>query len=212
MDDNSNESGNPSGKQPENEAGRLPDQAPPAIRAEQFAVARGPKFALHNAFCGERGLQAGWRLLIFIALLAVISKVLVGISSAFSHNHPRGQAFAAFTAGSILIGELTSFAVVLLASWIMSRIEGRTIGDYGLPARRAFGRTFWQGVLIGFVAISVLLAALWLGGAFLFVGFFEEFSFRGYALFTLTDGLGFWPAALALSLLFGYAHHANSGE
>ena len=31
--------------------------------------------------------------------------------------------------------------------------------------------------------------------AFLMVGLFEEFSFRGYLLYTLTAGIGFWPAA-----------------
>lgn len=196
---------------------------------------RYPRFTLHNAFAARHGLQAGWRFLIFLALLFAIAGILNGASRAFSHAHPKGQAFASFTASGVLVGELTTFLVVLLASWIMSLIEGRMIGDYGLPARRAFGRAFWQGVLIGFLAITALLVALRIGGAlhfqglalhgfepwkyaaawgaaFLLVGFFEEFGFRGYALFTLTSGLGFWPSALALSFLFGFAHHSNSGE
>jgi membrane protease YdiL (CAAX protease family) len=141
----------------------------------------------------------------------------------------------AFTPRSVLVGEAISFALVLLASWIMARFEGRRIADYALPLHRAFRREFWQGVVIGFAGISALLSAMRLAGvfhlesvalhgaailkyallwgiAFLFVGLFEEFGFRGYALFTLTTGIGFWPATLASSLLFGYVHHGNSGE
>src|SRR6185312_12636385 len=43
-------------------------------------------------------------------------------------------------------------------------------------------------------------------------GFFEEYSFRGYALNALTEGLGFWPAAILLSIAFGAVHLGNPGE
>ena len=44
------------------------------------------------------------------------------------------------------------------------------------------------------------------------VGFFEEFLFRGYPQFTLSTGIGFWPAALILSGLFWLGHMGNPGE
>jgi uncharacterized protein len=47
---------------------------------------------------------------------------------------------------------------------------------------------------------------------FLCVGLFEEFLFRGYAQFTLATGIGFWPAATALSAVFGSTHLFNRGE
>jgi uncharacterized protein len=69
--------------------------------------------------------------------------------------------------------------------------------------------------------------ALWLFG-FLMVGLLEEYLTRGYVLFTLTRGLagiyswlfktrhskalGFWTAALCLSILFGLGHRKNPGE
>ena len=69
--------------------------------------------------------------------------------------------------------------------------------------------------------------ALWLLG-FLMVGLLEEYLTRGYVLFTLTRGLagiyswlfktrhskalGFWTAALSLSILFGLGHSKNPGE
>jgi membrane protease YdiL (CAAX protease family) len=48
--------------------------------------------------------------------------------------------------------------------------------------------------------------------AFLLVGFFEEFALRGYPQFTLTTGLGFWPAAVITSILFASGHLHNEGE
>ncbi len=69
--------------------------------------------------------------------------------------------------------------------------------------------------------------ALWLMG-FLCVGLLEEYLTRGYLLFTLTRGLaglyswmfqtrhsqalGFWTAAIVLSILFGLGHGKNPGE
>jgi membrane protease YdiL (CAAX protease family) len=57
-------------------------------------------------------------------------------------------------------------------------------------------------------AFAVLWALL-----FAMVGVAEGFSFSGYALFALTRGIGFWPAASILALLFGGVHlAANAGE
>jgi hypothetical protein len=48
--------------------------------------------------------------------------------------------------------------------------------------------------------------------AFLVVGLAEEFLFRGYVLATLSEGIGFWPVAVVLSVLFGAVHLSNLGE
>jgi membrane protease YdiL (CAAX protease family) len=93
--------------------------------------------------------------------------------------------------------------------------------------------TLWKA---GFLAVDGRLlfgatafryGALWLLG-FLLVGLLEEYLTRGYVLFTLTRGfsgiyswlfktrhykaLGFWTAALLLSILFGLDHSQNPGE
>jgi hypothetical protein len=54
-------------------------------------------------------------------------------------------------------------------------------------------------------------AAEWTA-AFLLVGIAEEFLFRGYLQYTLTSGMGFWPAAVLLSAVFGAVHLRNPGE
>jgi membrane protease YdiL (CAAX protease family) len=134
-----------------------------------------------------------------------------------------------------LVYEVIDFFIFLFASWIMGRIERRTIADYGLPWRKMFRAQFWQGALLGFASITFLLAIMRLAGLFYFgsialhgsdvwkwaviwmlvfilVALREEFRARGYALFTLSAGIGFWPAAILSSAAFGYGHHGNSGE
>jgi membrane protease YdiL (CAAX protease family) len=181
---------------------------------------------------GPNGLRAGWRLLMFSAIVLVLASIQRSILRAFLHRNPF---IDSFSPGFLLVGEGSVFAIFVFASWTMAKMEGRTLGDYGLPWRSAFRLRFWQGVGTGFVSISVLMGALSASGAFHFgtlalsaveipkyavlwgiaslaVAFFEEFCFRGYALFTLSTGIGFWPAAAILSVLFGYVHHGNSGE
>jgi uncharacterized protein len=188
----------------------------------------------HSAFFGPNGLRAGCRLLIFLAILFVLFAGLGAVGHLMMQKKAQGQV-PRFDSVSVLASEATVFLLLLLASWIMARIEGRKIADYGLPWKKAFDRRFWQGALIGFAAITVLLLSLSGAGvfhfgtlalhgveiwkyaiiwalAFLAVGFFEEFTFRGYALFTLTSGIGFWPSAIILSALFGAVHYGNPGE
>ncbi len=185
---------------------------------------------IHSVFLGPNGIRAGWRLLIFAASGFVLLSIFGIVQRSVTHG--RGLPFSA---KGVSIGEAAFFLCILIASWIMSLIEGRTIGDYGLPARKAFGKEFWQGAVIGFAALTVLLASLrvlgvfsfgslalhggtmvkyaglW-GVAFLLTGFSEEYLFRGYSLFTLTTGIGFWPAAILLSVGFGAVHLTNGGE
>lgn len=121
------------------------------------------------------------------------------------------------------------------SAWLMSRLEGRAFGAYGLPWRGAFGKCFWQGALFGLTEISVVVGAMAALGAyhfgaivvhgaellrwaifwaifFLVVGLYEEFAFRGYVQFTFAQGWSFWPAAALLSVVFGLVHAKNPGE
>jgi len=203
--------------------------APPRKPQPQGSLGR----IVRKGFVGPGGIRAGWRLIIFLAIFIGLIATLSFIAHTLSHTKP--SQVTVLEPRSMLHNEVVAVLVLLFASWVMSRIEHRRLADYGLPLRRAFGRRFWQGVVSGFAAISVLLAAMRLAGAFrigsiglrgvealeyaalwalvfLFVGLFEEFFFRGYALFTLTTGLTFWPSAILLSALFGLIHHTNPGE
>jgi hypothetical protein len=192
---------------------------------ELLASAKHP---IHNLFVGPAGLRSGWRVALFVLIAAVIAFALVGATSRW---HPQG-------AGRLWQGwlsELELFLAVAAASLLMARIEKRPWGSYGLPARGMFGKNFWAGALWGFLWLTVMMLLMRAAGVFYFgglaihgarilkfaafygllfltVGFFEESLMRGYAQFTLTQGLGFWPAAILLSALFGALHLGNSGE
>jgi uncharacterized protein len=184
----------------------------------------------HTIWKGPNGLRAGWRMLIFVALLAPMFFGTGLVSDAIAQRlnpTPGTPAGIMITLGVFLIP-------LMLATWIMTKIEGRTFADYGLPWRHAFCGQFWLGAGISFASITVLLLALWLLGAYsfgslalhgsdiwkygllwtvpVFMGaLLEDFLYRGYLLFTLTTGIGFWPAAVVTSLLMGGIHYFNPG-
>jgi len=208
-----------------------PESLPPVLPKPQQRPKPLERF-IAKAFVGPGGIRAGWRLIIFLAILVGLIAGLSFIARTFFHvKPPRGPLGPL----SLLHNEGVAVLILLFASWVMSRIEHRRIADYGLPVRRAFRSQFWKGVLCGFTAITAVLAGMRLAGvfrfgtiglrgfepyeyallwglAFLLVGLFEEFFFRGYALFTLTMGMTFWPSAILLSALFGLIHLGNSGE
>jgi len=124
---------------------------------------------------------------------------------------------------------------VVLGTWIAARLQGRSVGDFGIPSRQAFGLRFWEGSIWGFAMLSFLVFALIATGhfqihskalsgrafwgyafgwalAFLCVSFSEELTFRGYLLFHASRRMRFWPAAIVSSVGFAAAHIPNPGE
>jgi len=182
-------------------------------------------------FRGPDGIRAFWRLLIFVGILAIFRFLMNGILHYFFGHH----AATDFTPKTVLIGDGSAFTLIVIATAIMGHFEKRSFADYGLPVRGAFGARFFEGIVWGFLAECGTLGILYLtgnagfqgldqrgaaalryglmwGAAFLLVGFFEEFLFRGYPQFTLATGIGFWPAAILLSCLFWLGHMGNDGE
>ncbi|HEY6867023.1 MAG TPA: type II CAAX endopeptidase family protein [Candidatus Eisenbacteria bacterium] len=172
-----------------------------------------------------RRLRAGWKLLIFAVLGESLSAfAFTCIRLALRLTAPPGM-----SAGLLSLGEMVQFGIALLVTLLMARLERRPFGTYGLAGRRAAGRMFWVGSLWGFLAVAALIGLIVaargasIGGlaihgadlarylvlwtiAFIGVGLYEETYFRGYALYTLTTGMGFWPGAILLSALFGAIH------
>lgn len=74
------------------------------------------------------------------------------------------------------------------------------------------GQNWCARTLDGVSSTRALKYALLWAVAFLFAAIFEELSFRGYLQATLGSGIGFWPAALVLSLGFAVVHLGNPGE
>jgi membrane protease YdiL (CAAX protease family) len=188
---------------------------------------------MQAVFLGPDGVRAGWRAAMYIALFIIFMSVVAGLVT-LSHRGllvPAGE----MTASVLLVNEVIMASCAIAAALVMARIEGRRFGDYGMPWGGALRPRFWKGAVWGVAQITVLMLAIGaLGGysfgdwalgrgeaieyallwalLFLMVGMFEEFFFRGYLQFTVASGIGFWPAAILLSLGFGAVHLKNSGE
>src|ERR1700690_3222695 len=212
------------------------DPLSPTVAESPAPTARGGD-GFRMVFLGPNGLRAGWRLLLFVLVVFLPSR---GLSFGIRHtpsvrNWLKSQPTTEITAASLMAREGLAAVLLIVSVGIMALIEKRSFADYGMPLKEAFGKRFWQGVPLGFVMLSLLLAMLAalhgfsldgvaVGGAealkygllyfvgFILVGIFEEFSFRGYLQYTLGSGIGFWPAAVLLSIGFGAIHLSNSGE
>ncbi|HZV76470.1 MAG TPA: CPBP family intramembrane glutamic endopeptidase [Candidatus Babeliales bacterium] len=188
---------------------------------------------MKSAFIGPDGLRAGWRFLGYAAILIAATLAL----EAFVLPPAAGLLHLArgLTAPAMLLEEIAEGIAVLIATGAAALFERRRIDAYGLPVRLAFGRRFWEGAALGILAAGGVGLAMLATGAMtvnglalhgttlvsegllwlvvmVLVGLNEEYMFRGYPLQALTRGMGFWPAAVLLSLLFGAAHLTKADE
>ncbi|MFZ0774410.1 MAG: type II CAAX endopeptidase family protein [Candidatus Sulfotelmatobacter sp.] len=192
----------------------------------------GPDFAVQpsyvrTVFFGPEGLKPGWGLAFYVAMYYPLQFVASRWAWSVSLG---GEGL-----WSMMLEEGGVLLAAVIPSVLLARVERRAWGTYGLPGRLAFGKLFWVGAAWGFASITLLMAMMYgvrafdvghlaMHGArivrfaafwavfFLLVGFFEEFLLRGYSQFTLTRGIGFWPAAVLLSCAFGLIHIRNGGE
>ncbi len=180
-------------------------------------------------FTDNKGLRSGWRFLLYalaVFLLVWVSQIV--LRALLGHRTP------VETPIRLIASEIVLLVAAMLPAWVASRLEERPWRTYGLPLRPE-GALFATGLFAGFAAISLLMllihlfhgvylgnvvlhgtallryALVW-GVGFLLVGIAEEFLFRGYSLYTLATGIGFWPAAVLLSTFFGAIHLRNIGE
>jgi CAAX protease family protein len=207
----------------------MPEPPPESSSTPAFPTPP-PEGLTSKVFFGQDGLRAGWSLLLYTAFGFMIWYPL-GIVVVLVGGFREGS----YSPQSVALGELVSFAAVYGAALAMARLERLPAGVYGLPLGLAFGKRFWQGIFLGLCEVSLLVGLiasfggysfgnlavhgtgllgwglLW-AAAFVLVGFSEEFMFRGYVQYTLTRGIGFWPAAVCLSVVFGASHLGNPGE
>jgi membrane protease YdiL (CAAX protease family) len=181
-------------------------------------------------FIGPHGFRSGWSILLFAALYYLFREVIgnVFFAAGLVHDTPVDSAAA------VLVGELVPFFSLIAAALIMVLIEDRRILSYNLAGAHRV-RHFVSGLVAGFAALSLLVAALAWGGwlrfgaasqsvaqaaaigalwaiAFLLVGSVEEGLFRCYALSTLTRGINFWWALAAQIAICLYLAFTGGGN
>ena len=124
-----------------------------------------PAFGLKAIFVGPNGLRAGWRLLMFLALFAVLfgGFVLIraGGPQGFQEKY-RNQSHITITPLVMGATEAISLLFLCAAALIMGKLEHRKFSEYGLPLRQALGKDFWIGSCMGFLAISGTLLTMFL--------------------------------------------------
>lgn len=194
--------------------------------SDSSTPAESRHFRPNSLFFNERGLRAGWRFILFLILVRLVLAPLVfAVAKPFIHS-------AESRLGDI--SDVLLLGCILLGTFIMSKLERRSVLSYGLKDSAALPRCL-LGTVTGFTSLTVMLLALRvtrhllfgsrdMGGSqllvaallnvigFAIVALFEENAFRGYLLHTLSEGMGFWPAAVLMSLLFAAMHVQNPGE
>lgn len=182
--------------------------------------------SLRGIFHNGRELRSGWRLLIFVALFIGLGRGL-----RFLLEHANLPDYHGLNAMDLIIAEGGTLLVSMVATAIMARFERRALTVYGIPRLRdLFGRLFWIGLVWGAAMPSAIILLIFLAGGYrvhglnlhgaealkfaslwlfanLLIGMSEEITFRGYFLYTLSDGIGFWAAALFNAIGFGALHY-----
>ncbi|MBE1162429.1 CPBP family intramembrane glutamic endopeptidase [Dyella acidiphila] len=183
---------------------------------------------MRRFFFSGTQLRAIWGILLF--LLIVVS-LRFAQYFAFTRQLSPQALMGPF---GMLAEEAIRAAIVIFATWVLARVEGRNWLVYGLGGSCRL-KLLVSGAAMGFLTLSVLVAVLMLGGhatlvaeqlsvlqilyagvtwllAFLAVALFEELLLRGYLQYTLARGIGFWWAALVWSAVFTWMHMGNGGE
>lgn len=209
------------------DAENSPVRPAPPKDSDRISQPGTPELHLNSVFFNERGLRSGWRLLGWLIICIAFAFVLNGIAKPLLRSVTEDY-FG-------VVSNLLLATAVLVSTAIMAKLENRSPWSFGLTGRNRLS-DFLFGVLIGWLSLSLMLgglraahhfsfgaqymqgsklavAALLNAISFLFgVALFEETLFRGYALYTLSDGMGFWIASVVLSMVFAAAHRNNSGE
>ncbi len=178
-----------------------------------------------DLFLAKDGLRAGWSLLLFLLLITALFLPLrmlmashqPGRDPASSTTSPRP---AEQSVSNTIRQDGPLFLIVLLSSFVISRIERRPLAAYGLGPTPGTLPQLLLGLFWGLASLSSLVLVLTsthllvfsgrlLSGAailrfgaqwafaFLLVGLFEEYLLRGFLLFTLARGLsGIYAAIL----------------
>jgi membrane protease YdiL (CAAX protease family) len=163
-----------------------------------------------NILFGPDGLRPGWGLLAFLSIALfvyffsgtlLLSMPAVAPALRASAGRPATLVTLIFNDGPLLLA-------VTIGTWMMSKIERRPVGTYGLGGSRRVSH-FLSGLGWGVLSLSLLVCLLWKMGllvftgrllfgleiaqqasiwilGFLLVSLTEEYAMRGYLQFTLT--------------------------
>jgi uncharacterized protein len=142
---------------------------------------------MYGAFLGPLGLRAGWGVLLFLVLFAILGTLLFFVEAGATHQlapiaaqqaaaREKAKEKPAHEApktemigpGLTVLTENSQALGVLGAAAVMALIERRRFGVFGLPGSRV--RDLLPGAFWGLAAMAVLIGLLWASHALVFDG------------------------------------------
>lgn len=176
-------------------------------------------------FTAEGKLRSIWRFPIAV-IVVVFANIIAGKTAFASFSkHP----LVADTAYRTIAALLLVGAFALMGRYI-DQVDGSVLAAQGLPMRPFAFKEMWKGFGLGFLLITLSVAAIAIFGSLemtvtlnaittgratvvivlLLAGaMLEEVMFRGYPFQRLVESMGSWGAILVLSVLFGAVHLQN---
>lgn len=158
-----------------------PNPSPTSPHAHKFEHDAPPQSAAHRILYGPFGLRAGWSLLIYFGIIALIVALGFGVAHQVKVQRQHAADVAAARTGKaappieplstkpdpsrpapmsgMIVGEAFTFGILFLLSWLMSAIEHRRLSAFGLGGTRSPER-FLIGALWGLAAMGLLILIL----------------------------------------------------
>jgi membrane protease YdiL (CAAX protease family) len=161
-----------------------------------------------NIILDSDGLRPIWAIALFLLVWELLRQLVFPL---FEAIFPTPFSGSIITARHAIAFESAALLCVAIPTWLMGRLEGRTVAAYGFKRRHAT-RNFVLGLASGAILLSALVAILrasgllvfdarlllgshmlragliWAAG-FLLVAFAEEMLLRGYLQFALARAL-----------------------
>ena len=171
-------------------------------------------------FNADGKLRNGWWIVIFIVCIAI---------TRFAYK-PLTHGLKGLGLPQLWLEPLP-FLLALLATWACTRLRKEPLSSVGFRLDRRWFREIVWGTLSGIGMALIAVGMIWvIGGVrfeldpsrslgalliglyfFFFVALLEETLFRGFIFQRLLDGVGVWPAQIALATLFAVAHWGSPG-
>lgn len=168
----------------------------------------------------DGSLRNGWWILAFVVLFLASQPVYKAVSKAMQRSGFDGAWLSPLPV-----------AFLLLVTYLCVRLRREPLAAVGLKLDVAFARQAFAGAVLGSALIGLVTGLIVASGGatfsldparsvaalgmatwvFLWVVLLEELLFRGFVFQRLVDGIGAWPALLAMAVLFAVAHWGNPG-
>jgi uncharacterized protein len=175
-------------------------------------------------------LRSGWKLAAYVGFfLIILTGAGLAVSMALSGRAASGLVQS--QVGLLALNGITLFVPAVGAMWLTVRfMDHRPLRAFGIGFVPGWQRHFLFGIGVAAGMLSVLIGGCyafgyvsmpWTGrqvspgvllatcGAILLAALNEELVFRGFPLQLLIEGIGEWPAIIAMSALFGALHLNN---